>query len=197
MACSPGSGGFIYAEDNSNTVERRHREEVVAVMARAVEAYEALVRSGASPDKARRAVQLARYVVLRKLNYKPLLVEAIVPSQRLVIRHVHPEHAVTHLDLEKLFRGEVALTTAKVGRLPEDQVAYHVVLTRRSAKCTCPDHVYRKDVACVHCLAALARAYMEAQREGVSVDLGEVEWIKAKPIIRPAKPRNEKTVKLL
>jgi hypothetical protein len=121
-----------------------------------LEAYRWLLALGIPEDLARRAVRLARRATLVKLEKDYAIV--VVPSQRR--EKLKPAHAVSHVDLEALLKGEqVKQTVTVVGELPEDQQAYTVKVTREGATCTCPITRLAHAPLCVHRLAAAVLLY--------------------------------------
>ena len=153
---------------------------------RASKEYQWLRELGVSDEDARRALRLARRATLVKLGEDEAVVA--VPSQRL--GSLSPERVVSHRDLEALLRGEeTRITTAKVGRLPEEQQVYLVRVTRGGATCQCPATRLAGDPLCIHKLAAAVVLYQRGR-----LDL--LEWlpgaIKAKKEWK-AKRRTRKT----
>jgi hypothetical protein len=127
-----------------------------------LEAYRWLLSLGLPEELARRAVRLARRASLVRVREDSAVV--VVPSQRR--ERLQPAHAVSHMDLQALLKGEqVRQTVTVVGELPEDQQAYTVKVTREGATCTCPISRLAHAPLCVHRLAAAVLLYEQGRRD--------------------------------
>lgn len=147
---------------------------------RASKEYKWLRELGVSDEDARRALRLARRATLVRLGEDEAVIA--VPSQRL--GSLSPERIVSHRDLEALLKGkETRITTAKIGKLPEEQQVYLVHVTRDGASCQCPATRLAGDLLCIHKLAAAVVLYQRGR-----LDL--LEWLPG--AIRAKKERRAK-----